>query len=485
MKLSQLLQIPHLPHDPEVTHIAYDSRKVQPGSLFVAIRGQHTDGHRYLGEALNRGAVAALVEKRSPSVPLLQIEVNNIREVLPRIAARFFGEPSKDLTVIGITGTNGKTTTAFLLHAILKGSGLPTGLITTVRYQTLQWSAPADLTTPESVDLQRMFRQILDEGGKAVVMEVSSHGVVEHRVDAVDFDFGIFTMLGRDHLDFHGSFEAYREAKASFLRRVRLGVSLNADDPHGPWMKEQVRAPRVKTYGLQCGDLRGKILRNDLFGLELQTLGWFEDRFQLPIPGRFNAYNLLAALTLGRMLGLAPENMREALRKEFHGVPGRFETVIQPGEAPFQVIIDFAHTPDALESLLREVRQLHPKRVITVFGAGGDRDRGKRPLMGQVAAQWSEIVIVTSDNPRSEDPEHIIQEIVQGIPPDTEAQVITVVDRGEAIAKALHLAQPGDVVVLAGKGHEDYMVIGQQKVPFREKDIVRRVLKEIGYVDSA
>ncbi len=483
MKLSELLQTTGLPEDPEILEIVYDSRKARPGTLFVALRGHQTDGHRYLRDAWERGAVAAIVEHKDPDIPLLQIEVSNTRSALPRIAARFYGDPTKDLTVIGITGTNGKTTTAFLTHALLKGSGIATGLVTTILYKTIQETQPAELTTPESVDLFRLFRKTVDEGGKAVVMEVSSHGVVEHRVDEIDFDYGIFTMLGRDHLDYHKTFEAYREAKAQFLARVRKGVSLNADDPQSPWFRERIRAQDVVTYGLQMGDLRAEILKNDLFGLEIQTHGWFEMRFQLPIPGRFNAYNLLAALTIGRWMGLSPQDMQQAISKEFHGVPGRFETVVRPGEAPFQVIIDFAHTPDALESLLSAVRELRPRHVITLFGAGGDRDRGKRPLMGQVAWKLSDYVIVTSDNPRTEDPKKIIADILEGIP--DKKNVFTIVDRAEAIAKAMRLAGPGDVIVLAGKGHEDYMVIGHTKVPFRERDIVRSLLREMGYVDGS
>lgn len=472
MKLSVLIGKEYLFPDPEVKGITHDSRKVKDGYLFVAIQGKQTDGHIFLGEAYNRGAVAAIVERVNQGIPILQIPVKNTRRKLAELSSKFYGHPSKDLTVIGITGTNGKTTTAYMLTTILKNLGIESGLLTTIEYHTPLTRKKSILTTPEAPELQMLLNQIRKENGTHVIMEVSSHSVAEHRIDSIDFDYGIFTRLGRDHLDYHGTLDAYKKAKADFIRRVKRGVALNADDEHFEFMRAASSTMNILSYGLHRGNLRCKIIKNDLSGLLVETEGLFKANIRLHTPGKFNVYNLLAALSTCWMLGIPPDKMVSAL-KDFRGVPGRFE-VILPYDSKFQVVIDYAHTPDALEHLLRSAKELNPKRIITVFGAGGNRDRGKRPLMGEVASKLSDIVIITSDNPREEPPMDIIGDILCGI--QREDNVFILPDRIEAIEKALNIAGSGDLVVLAGKGHEEYMIIGNKKIPFSERKIVYKTL---------
>ena len=480
MRLSELLEHKDLPRDPEIRGLGYQSRKVQRGDLFIALVGRHHDGHRFLEDARRRGAVAALVEHPVPEVDLLQVRVPNTRTAMARVAARFYGHPSRTLSVFGITGTNGKTTTAYLLKTFLDLAGVPTGLLGTIEYDLLDRRLLASLTTPESPDLQRYLREILDAGGRAAVMEVSSHSVAEHRIDEVHFRYGIFTNLGRDHLDYHGSVEQYMEAKLRFLERVAEVLVVNADDPRAPRVIQRARATRVLTFGRQPeADLRFRILRNDLYGLDLELAGVFSGRFSLPLPGAYNAYNLLGALlAFHAFTGENPLAYQQTFLKRFQGVPGRFQTLLGRG-APFQVIVDYAHTPDALEVLLRAVRDLKPRRIIVVFGAGGDRDIGKRPLMARTVEQWADVLVLTSDNPRSEDPLAIIADLLQGLQNPDEG-VYVQPDRRQAIALALDLAQEGDVVVLAGKGHEVTQTIQGQKIPFDDRKVARELLKERG-----
>ena len=480
MKLSQLLETKDLAADPEVHGLAYDSRKVQSGDLFVALSGRRNDGHRFLADARSRGAVAALVEYLVPDVDLLQVRVPNTRVALARVAARFYGHPSRDLAVFGITGTNGKTTTAYVLQTLLEVAGIPAGLLGTIEYRLLGRHLMAHLTTPESADLQRFLREILDNGGRAAVLEVSSHGVAEHRIDHIHFRYGVFTNLGRDHLDYHGSVEQYFEAKLRFLERVADAVVVNADDPAASRVIRRARATRVLTYGRTArADLRARILRNDLFGLELQLEGLFSGRFTLPLPGTYNAYNLMAALlAFHAYTGTNPLELQQAFLERFRGVPGRFQILLDRN-APFQIIVDYAHTPDALRVLLRAVRELRPRRIITVFGAGGNRDMGKRPLMAQTVEELSEVLVLTSDNPRFEDPEAIIADLLKGLK-NLGREVHVEPDRRRAIELALDLAQPGDVVILAGKGHEVTQAIQGKKIPFDDRQVARELLRERG-----
>ncbi len=480
MKLSQLLERKDLPRDPEVRGLAYNSLRVQRGDLFIALSGRRHDGHRFLEDARRKGAVAALVEHRVPEVDLLQVRVPNTRMAMAQVAARFYGHPSRHLTVFGITGTNGKTTTAYLLRTLLDLAGVPTGLLSTIEYDLLDRRLLASLTTPESLDLQRFLREILDAGGQAAVMEVSSHGVAEHRIDHIHFRYGVFTNLGRDHLDYHGSLEQYLEAKMRFLERVAEVLVVNADDPVAPQVLQRARAARVLTFGQSPqADLRVQILKNDLFGMDLEFHGLLSGRFSLPMPGRYNAYNLMAAfLAFYAYTGDNPLAYQEAFRERFTGVPGRFQTLLHRG-APFQVIVDYAHTPDALEVLLTAVRELSPRRIITVFGAGGDRDIGKRPLMARTVEQGSDVLVITSDNPRSEDPLAIIADLLEGLQ-HIGREVHVEPDRRKAIELAIRLAEPGDVVILAGKGHEITQTLQGQKIPFDDRKVAREILKQRG-----
>ena len=480
MKLSQLLERKDLPRDPEVRGLAYHSQRVQRGDLYIALSGRRHDGHRFLEDARRRGAVAALVEHRVPGVDLLQVRVPNTRQAMARVAARFYGHPSRQLTVIGITGTNGKTTTAYLLRTLLSLAGRPTGLLSTIEYDLLDRRRMAFLTTPESVDLQRYLREILEAGGQAAVMEVSSHGVAEHRIDHIHFRYGVFTNLGRDHLDYHGSVEQYLEAKLRFVERVADTLVVNADDPVAPRVIQRSRASRVLTFGRsERAHLRARILKNDLFGLDLELEGILSGRFSSPLPGAYNADNLMAAfLTFYAITGETPLAYQEAFRERFTGVPGRFQTLLGRG-APFQVIVDYAHTPDALEVLHRAVQQLNPRRIITVFGAGGDRDIGKRPLMARTVEQYADVLVLTSDNPRSEDPLAIIADLMEGLE-HRGREVHVEPDRRKAIELALNLAEPGDVVILAGKGHEITQTIQGQRIPFDDRKVALDILKARG-----
>ncbi|MDI3316067.1 MAG: UDP-N-acetylmuramoyl-L-alanyl-D-glutamate--2,6-diaminopimelate ligase [Bacillota bacterium] len=493
MRLSEVLalcEVREIRGDPatEVTGVAYDSRRVEPGDLFVAVPGFRTNGHLYVKEAVARGAAAVLAEQPVETGGRPVALVADTRRALPRVAAQFFGHPSKQLRVVGVTGTNGKTTTTFLIHAILSRRH-PTGLIGTVTNVVGGRRVPVEHTTPEGPDLQRMMRAMCDAGDRAVAMEVSSHALSLHRVDAVEFDVGVFTNLTQDHLDFHGDLEHYLEAKALLFRS--LGRStwgppkqgpkaavLNADDPASRRMREVTAVP-VLTYGLGEGaDLRGEVRRMESGSTRVAVEGAYGGgELLLPLPGRFNVYNALAALGATLALGVPLDAGLEALAQA-PVVPGRFERI--EGEQPFTVVVDYAHTPDGLENVLKTARELTRGRVIVVFGAGGDRDRGKRPLMGAVAARWADRIVLTSDNPRGEEPEAILDDIEQGLA-GTGASYTRCVDRREAIREAIASAAPGDLVLIAGKGHETYQIFRERTVHFDDREEARAALDDLGF----
>ena len=469
-----------------IAEIAYHSNAVRSGALFVAIPGLQHDGHAFVGEAVTRGA-AAVVVQRPVEVPegVTQVVVADSRIALASLSCAFFGEPSRAFSLIGVTGTNGKGTTAYLLDAILRRARRRTGVVGTLGVKLGEHTTPLDRTTPEAPDLQRILRQMADHHLDYVVMEVASHALALHRVDGCRFRAAVFTNLTQDHLDFHKTLDAYRAAKRTLFAMVDPDgtATINADDPSGSAMAAASRAP-VVTYGITShADVRAEAVRLHLGGSEFMAAtprGRFPVRLRLH--GRFNVYNALAAIATADALHVPHDVIAHAL-EEFPGVPGRFEAVHE-GQ-PFAVIVDYAHTPDGLENVLQAARSFSAGRIVVVFGCGGDRDRTKRPVMGNIAAKLADIAIVTSDNPRSEQPTAIIEEIVAGIQDpgsrvkDRRARVEVEPDRRKAIARALALARPGDVVLIAGKGHEPYQEIKGVKHPFDDREVARETLRQL------
>jgi UDP-N-acetylmuramoyl-L-alanyl-D-glutamate--2,6-diaminopimelate ligase len=489
----------------EVRAITYHSGQASEGSLFVAIKGTQSDGHDFIQQAIEQGSHTVVVEKPLDPIPeVTVIEVANTRTALALLANRLFGFPSHSLTVIGITGTNGKTTTAYLLEAILQACGLRVGVVGTVNSRYPGHVLPAPVTTPESLDLQRLFRQMVDAGVTHAVMEVSSHGLDMHRVDTTRFAVAVFTNLSQDHLDYHGSMESYFGAKSRLFSQILqtrgetppLAV-INCDDPWGIRLCEQIDNPLLR-YGMSPhADVRAHKVRCDTAGVEaLLVTPKGEIQVHSSMLGRLNLYNLLAAASVAVGLDLPLEAIRTG-EQSLTRVPGRLESV--PNDLGFQVLVDYAHTPDALDKALESLRELTLGKIICVFGCGGDRDRGKRPLMGEAAAKRADLVVITSDNPRSEVPESIMAEIeagvkAQGLPffvslaqggGNCDRGYTSVVDRGEAIRMAIDYADQGDVVYIGGKGHENYQILGNKRIDFDDRIVAaealeRRKLKEKG-----
>jgi UDP-N-acetylmuramoyl-L-alanyl-D-glutamate--2,6-diaminopimelate ligase len=424
----------------EVTDLAYDARAVTPGALFFCIPGKTADGHDFAAEAVARGAVGLVVERRLDDLDVPQLIVPSVRAAMGRAAADFFGRPSDTLEIAAVTGTNGKTTTAFLLHAILEAAGRRPALLTNIRRVVGGEERPIGLNTPEAIDLQRLLREMLDSGDRSCAMEATSIGGAQGRLAGTRFRVLVFTNLTQDHLDFHGSMEAYFAAKRALFDQADAAV-VNVDDEWG----RRLAAELPGAISFSGGDDLGAELR---------------------LRGRFNRENAAGAVAAARVLGIDPAAVRQGV-ESVPGVPGRFESV-EAGQ-PFSVIVDYAHTPHSLDNVLRAARELGPGRLTVVFGAGGDRDRDKRPLMGRVAAERADRAIVTTDNPRSEDPQAIAEEVAAG-------RLEIVVDRRAAIEQALADAGAGDVVVIAGKGADTEMEIGGQFVPFDDRAIAREVL---------
>ncbi len=455
----------------EITDLAYDNRAVCPGALFFCVPGFTRDGHEFAADALQRGA-CALVVQRPLELPAPQVLVADVRAAMATAAAAFFGHPTDSLQVIGVTGTNGKTTTAFLVRSLLAAAGRQTGLLGTVTSVIGGRQRPVQRTTPEAIDLQRTFREMLGAGDVACAIEVSSHALALRRADAVKFAVAIFTNLTQDHLDFHPTMEDYFAAKRKLFKDVRPGVAVvNLDDPYGARLAAELQRP--VTFALDRADAtyRAQNVQTGLEGSRFTVLGPDGQlAISSPLRGRFNVYNVLGALAAARALGLEDDVVVDAIASAGQ-VPGRFQPVDE-GQ-PFAVLVDYAHTPDSLENVLRAARALTAGSLHVVFGCGGDRDRGKRPLMGEIAARLADRVIVTSDNPRSEDPEAIIAEILAGTGPGVRHDA----DRRAAIAQALHGAAAGDVVVIAGKGHEQGQEFaGGRKLPFDDVAVVQEIL---------
>ena len=464
-----------------VTGVSYDSRTVTTGQVFVALRGQHADGTAFARQAIERGAAAIVSEQAAPEgvrVPWAMVE--DARLALAVIATTFYRDPSREMQVIGITGTNGKTTTAYLVASIFEAAGIRCGLLGTVAYRIGDVVHEATRTTPEAPDVQALLRQMVDEGCGACAMEVSSHALSLRRVDGMTFAAGVFTNLTRDHLDFHADMDEYFRAKRRLFEMLPRNAPslLNLDDPRGSALIDAGGRPVTYAIG-RAADITPGPLSFSLDGLTFDVRtprGTLHVRSTLV--GRPNVYNILAAVSTATALDL-PFDAIERGVQALAGVPGRFEMVSGKKDEVTEVV-DYAHTDDALRNLLETARPLAAGRLITVFGCGGDRDRTKRPLMGAVAGRLSDLIVITSDNPRSEDPNRIIEEIQRGITADTRKdagqRLLTIVDRGAAIAKAIELARPGDLVLVAGKGHEKYQVIGDRVLPFDDVAVAREAL---------
>ena len=478
MRLDRIVSgVPAGAGDLEITGLAYDTRAVRPGTLFFCVPGFRRDGHEFAPDAIAHGA-AALVVERPLKLEVAEIRVPSVRAAMGPAAAAFYGDPTARLETVGVTGTNGKTTTAFLVRALLEADGRQTGLLGTVKSVIGGAERDVERTTPEANDLQRTFREMLDAGDVACAMEVSSHALDLHRADAIHFAVAIFTNLTQDHLDFHGTMEEYFRAKRSLFVDAGAGCAVvNIDDPYGARLASELPGPITFAVERDAA-YRASDLTTGLDGSRFTVHGPDgKVHLQSPLPGRFNVYNVLGALAAVRSLGVPLETAAAAITTAGH-VPGRFQPV-DAGQQ-FAVLVDYAHTPDSLENVLRAARGLladaspgQGGRVHVVFGCGGDRDRGKRPLMGEIAARLADRVIVTSDNPRSEDPEAIIREILVGAGAGVEHDA----DRRRAIESAISGAQSGDVVVIAGKGHEQ----GQEfeagrKIPFDDVTVAQEAL---------
>lgn len=504
MKLGELMSamggtvtLPREAMDGEVAGIAHDSRKVVPGSLFVAVRGFHSDGHHFIPQAVERGAAAVVAERAENAGAVPVIIVEDSRRALARLAAVFYGHPSRRIKVIGITGTKGKTTTSYLVKSVIEAGRNRTGLIGTIDYRVGDKVYPAPNTTPESLDLQSLLAEMERAGTEYCVMEVSSHALALGRTDECVFEAAAFTNLAHDHLDFHGTADDYFQAKLLLFKGLghdKVAV-VNADDSRSGQIAGESKA-RVITFGLSGNaDVRPRsAIGHDMRGLSFTAATPAGDiGIESPLVGKHNVYNILTAVGLGVGLGFSLETIAEGIRR-MRAVPGRMEKVDE-GQ-PFGVVVDYAHTEGSLISLLDAVRDVAAGRIITVFGCGGDRDRAKRPRMGAAALKGSDLVVVTSDNPRTENPADILREIEAGMSagvkiervesltghagkgPREDTPYAVIADRHAAIAAAIGIAKAGDIVVLAGKGHEDYQIIGDRKIHFDDREVAREEIRK-------
>jgi UDP-N-acetylmuramoyl-L-alanyl-D-glutamate--2,6-diaminopimelate ligase len=473
---------------PEIRQIACDSRKVRPGAFFFALRGAKENGQAFIEDAIQRGAVAiASEESLFPAIVhnITVVQVREARKALATVSANFFNHPADALQLVAVTGTNGKTTTTSIIDAIIKAARAKTGLFGTIAYETPAGKYPAPNTTPESVDLQGFFAEIRDAGGKFAVLEASSHSLTMDRLWSCHFAAAVFTNLTREHMDYHKTFDDYFAAKKNLFTGTGAGVPdtaiLNIDDEYGK--KLAGLAKTTVTYGLDpAADITTRKFQLAFEGLSF-TAQTPNGKLQItsPLVGRINVYNLLAAIGAAQALNLSNEIIETGIRN-LQSVSGRFQR-IDLGQ-PFLVIVDYAHTDDALESLIRTARELNPKgRVITLFGCGGGKDRTKRPVMGEVTGRLSDLTILSNDNPHSEDPLKIISDIIVGVQ-KTSGKYLIEPDREQAISLAMDEARPGDIVLLAGKGHENYQILADRTLEFDDRDVVRRALKKRGYTED-
>lgn len=472
--------------DAAITGLAYDSRAVEPGNLFFCVPGTRTDGHEFAAAAVGAGAAALMVE-RPLGLGVPEVVVSDARRAMALISAEFYGRPGDELMLLGVTGTNGKTTTAFLLESVLRAAGKTPGLIGTIETRIAGRPRPGVRTTPESMDLQHLLREMRDAGVDAVAMEVTSHALVLHRAAGLHFNVACFTNLSQDHLDFHSSMNDYFAAKKRlFTKEMSRAGAVNLDDPYGTRLFEEGPIPTIGFGEDPQATVRIASLRSGPWGSEIVIeLGERDEiKVSTPLVGHFNVSNCLAATAVGLQAGLDPGAIEKGI-SDLQTVPGRFEA-IDCGQ-PFTVVVDYAHTPDSLDNVLRGARDLAGEnRVLCTFGCGGDRDRGKRPLMGSVVARRADVLVVTSDNPRNEVPEAIIDEILEGVVAErAEGPDAVLPDRREAIAKVLSLAREKDVVVIAGKGHETGQEFADKTVPFDDRIVAREELAALGWGEGA
>lgn len=472
--------------DFDISSLAYDSRRVTQGAAFVAIRGNKTDGHQFIKQALENGASAIVAEDLSSvSEGVPAIQVPDSRLALAQLASLYYGNPSSHLKLIGVTGTNGKTTTTHLIEAIFRASGQKTGIMGTLYTRIGDEVIPSERTTPESLDFQYLLAKMVEAKVQCVAMEVSSHALALRRTDCACFNAAAFTNLTQDHLDFHKNFENYLAAKMRLFSdypsccEKEFSAVINLDDPYG----ERVAAGSLGHILGYAIDHEAEIRASNCHvtpegvAFTVKTPKGSID-ISLKLGGRFNIYNALAAIGIAVSQGIDLETIRRGL-ESVSSVPGRFEAINE--NQPFSVLVDYAHTPDGLENVISAAAKLTKGRKIVVFGCGGDRDRTKRPIMGRIAATLSDIAVLTSDNPRTEDPNAIIQEVLTGIDPSLRDKVVIDADRGSAIEKAITMAKPGDVVLIAGKGHEPYQIFADKTIHFDDRETARAILHQMGF----
>ncbi len=464
----------------EISGIAYDSRKAGKDSIFVCIKGFSSDGHKYIKNAAEKGAVCALVQKGekydTDILPL--IVCDDTRDALGKISANFFGNPADKLQIFGITGTNGKTTTTYLLSSILEESGRACGIIGTISYKAGNRVVESSHTTPESYEIQKMFGEMADAGDKACAMEVSSHALSMGRVDNVPFDYAIFSNLTEDHLDFHKDFEEYYQAKKRLFYKAWGGSLINIDDEYGERMYNELKEEGIKAFSYSTADRNADYFAEVTYSTDTHSVikifrkGSYVAGMKINIPGAFSVYNALSAFSAACESGIDPQIIAQGI-ESVKGVPGRFELV--RNDKNVVAIVDYAHTPDALIKVLDTANGFKTGRLICVFGCGGDRDRAKRPMMGKAAGERCDYCVITSDNPRTEEPEGILDDIEKGISA-TKCPYDRITDRRKAIEKAIAEYKPGDVIIVAGKGHEDYQIIGTEKIHFDDKEVIKEIL---------
>jgi len=469
------------PLDRVVESIAYDSRRVQRSGLFVALRGEKSDGHQFIDQAIEKGATVIVTEREVQTPRATCVVVENTRSALADLGATFFQQPARRLKLAAVTGTNGKTTTTFLIKHICERAGLRCGLLGTVRYEIADRVLPAVRTTPESLDVYDLLAQMVNAGCKAAALEVSSHALAQERVRGIEWDVAVFTNLTQDHLDFHGTMENYFEAKAQLFTglpeqksKTKPTAVINLDDPYGAKLVDRLaKKIPIITYGVGArADFRASNYHAEFAGTSYQLDARGKSYLvRVPLIGRFNVANSMAALAAASSMGISLRDAILSLGRSPQ-VPGRLEAV--PARRQFQVFVDYAHTPDALLNVLKTARELSPRKLIVVFGCGGDRDKQKRPLMARVADDNADFSIITSDNPRKEDPDAIIADAEKGFRSDRYEKIT---DRAQAIARAVELAQPRDIIIIAGKGHEAYQEFADHTIPFDDIQIARRALE--------
>lgn len=463
----------------DITNIQYDSRKVTEGTLFICVKGFTVDGHKFIPKAIEQGAVAFLVQDDVELEGHTVIKVADTRKDMAKVAHNFFEKPSTKMDVIGVTGTNGKTSISTFINEILSSNNKKVGLIGTIKMFDGEKEVESNSTTPESADLQRYFNDMVNNGCDYCAMEVSSHALVLNRVDDTEFKIGLFTNLTPDHLDFHKDLDDYRDAKEKLFHKTTVANIINIDDEGGAKIYENIKGLKTPAYTYaidQDADFRATNIRMDARGVAytLKTPTYTEEIF-VPVPGKFTVYNTLAVIAACYMLNIPKQVVISGLRNT-GGVAGRFETITN--DKGISVIVDYAHTPDALENILNTAKEFAKGDIITVFGCGGDRDTTKRPLMGAIAQKLSDVAIVTSDNPRTEDPNKIIEDVLKGLD-TTKENYKVIIDRKEAIQTAIKNAKQDDVVIIAGKGHENYQIIGKVKHHFDDKEIANECLNSL------